>query len=182
MNYLTFDLIIRELTDTVEKMKKGKPIYVCVSLFFAWVITFQNGISIGNTIFTIIIALIIYTLLYNFTIGPYKSNLQKVKQKQFYIQKEKVRDIQHYTERHKGNDRKYIKIIFTNNDSVRFRENELDTETMKRINSFSLGQVYYLVYTKQKKNNKLCIYYLEDNYDLYYQLELGETLDGKLLS
>lgn len=181
MEYLTFDLIVQELTDTVEKLKKRKPIYVCVSLFLAWIITFKNGISIGNTISTIIIFIIIYALLYNLLIGSDKSNLQKVKQKQFYIQKEKVRDIQHYKERHDGHDRRYIKIIFTNNDSVRFYENELDTEVMKRINSFSLNQIYYLVYTKQKKNNKLCTYYLEDKYNLYYNLELGQTLDGKLL-
>lgn len=184
MQEITTKLLIDDLSSDLQKAKSARIGYVIIAIVMSICINSKNELTILSLIITLITSIIIYTILYNITTSSFKAAITCINQKQFYIRKEKIRDIQHYStyRRKKHQHYHYQKVIFTNNDDIQFSEDQIDQKMRQFLNSFSVGQEYYLVYTKNNRGNKLIKYYLTDDYELYgYSLSVGETIDGKLI-
>lgn len=184
MKEITTKLLIDDLSSDLQKAKSARIGYIIIAIVMSICINSKNELTILSLIITLITSIIIYTILYTAFTAKFKTAITCINQKQFYIRKEKIRDVQHYsTYRQKKHQHyHYQKVIFTNNDDIQFSEDQIDQKMRQFLNSFSVGQEYYLVYTKSNRGNKLIKYYLTDDYELYgYSLSVGETIDGKLI-
>lgn len=179
MKILNHEQILKDIQEDIAQVQTCKIKYLLLAIFFGICINCKNQLNVLTLIITFATIAILYLLIYNFALNSYKKNYKKIKENNFYIQKVKLIDIQHYktSGKHK---RSYQKMIFSNYDDLKLTE---DFTSREKLNQFCIGQTYYMVYIPYGKKDKLIKYYNTDLYQLdCNQNFINEKLYGKNLN